>query len=230
MMGTHLVGGMIVCLTGCVQLVGAIRQHIPMLHRVIGYVYLIACTLAAVGGLTFIFHRGCVGGRPMDAGFGLYGTCVLYCAAHTLFCARSRDFSSHREWALRLFALAIGSWLFRLENGFLHLFMHDVGHTEEFRGWADYAMDYFFFVPNLIVVELYLAHTKRNVLTVRGQYSELGTQREALTQGDEEEARVSGSQWIPKSPMGKVGAIVFLYSTIIAVCVGTYSFVGVLEK
>ena len=58
--------------------------------------------------------------------------------------------------ALRLFALAIGSWLYRMEYGFWLLLVGDLGHTDDFRGGFDYVTAFFFYVPNLLVVEALL--------------------------------------------------------------------------
>ena len=34
------------------------------------------------------------------------------------------------------------------------------GHTDDFRGWFDYFMDFWFYLPNLVVVEIILAEYK----------------------------------------------------------------------
>ena len=54
----------------------------------------------------------------MDIGFGLYGALMVLAAIQTFRYARARSLSRHRTWALRLFALAIGSWLYRMDYGF----------------------------------------------------------------------------------------------------------------
>lgn len=181
----------------------------------------------------------------MDVGFGLYGLCVLICAVQAVHCAYIRQYSTHREWALRLFAFAIGSWLFRLENGFLYLFTGDGGHTDGFRGWADYLMDYFFFVPNWIVVELYLAWTRgggggganindgREAAAAGGLgYSELEMQQEALTgdvAGGGPSASVSPASWTPTTEKGRMLLNCVLLSAIALILVGTFSFVSILD-
>jgi hypothetical protein len=70
--------------------------------------------------------------------------------------ARARRLEQHRAWALRLFALAIGSWLYRMEYGFWLLLVGDLGHTDNFHGGFDQVMAFFFYVPNLLVVEALL--------------------------------------------------------------------------
>lgn len=54
----------------------------------------------------------------MDIGFGLYDILMLICAILTIRSNRAGEYSKHRVWAIRLFALAIGSWLYRMDYGY----------------------------------------------------------------------------------------------------------------
>ncbi|WP_375431825.1 DUF2306 domain-containing protein [uncultured Friedmanniella sp.] len=154
--GLHFFAGGVILVLGCVQLITRVRQRYPAVHRVLGRVYVTASLLAGVGGLGFILVKGTVGGAVMDVGFGLYGVLMIVCAAQTYRHARARRIEVHRAWALRLFALAIGSWLYRMDYGFWLLLMGPVGHTETFTGPFDEVMAFFFYVPNLLVVEAVL--------------------------------------------------------------------------
>lgn len=62
----------------------------------------------------------------------------------------------HRAWALRLFALAIGSWLYRMDYGFWLLLTDGAGHTRDFRGPFDLVMAFWFYVPNLLVAQAFI--------------------------------------------------------------------------
>lgn len=154
--GLHFLAGGIILILGCIQLLPSIRRHAPRLHRVSGRVYLLACLTTSIGGLIFIVARGTIGGALMDLGFGLYGVLMFACTVQTYRYARRQEFARHRSWALRLFALAIGSWLYRMEYGLWFMFADAVGHQDDFRGWFDGFMAFFFFLPNLLVVELIL--------------------------------------------------------------------------
>jgi hypothetical protein len=59
-----------------------------------------------------------------------------------------------------LFALAIGSWLYRMDYGFWLLFTDGLGHTDTFHGPFDYFMDFWFYIPNLLVAELFIRRQK----------------------------------------------------------------------
>jgi hypothetical protein len=89
----------------------------------------------------------------MDVGFSLYGALMILAAVETVRHARAGRVDTHRVWALRLYALAIGSWLYRMDYGFWLLLADGAGHTRDFRGPFDQVMVFFFYVPNLLVVE-----------------------------------------------------------------------------
>ena len=157
---THFVAGGIILLLGPIQLIGRVRRAAPALHRWLGRIYVAAAFLAGLGGLAFILVNGTIGGRAMDLGFGLYGGLMVLASVQTWRHARARrepgQLASHRAWAIRLFALAIGSWLYRMEYGFWFLAADGAGHTHLYRGWFDYLMDVFFYLPNLAVAEAFI--------------------------------------------------------------------------
>ena len=151
--GLHFAAGGIILALGCIQFVGSIRSRYPAVHRWIGRVYVTAAFLAGIGGLTFIVTKGTIGGTTMDVGFGIYGVLTAAAAIQTYRHARARRLDTHRAWAMRLFALAIGSWLYRMDYGFWFLLADGAGHLKDFSGPFDKVMAFFFYVPNLLVVE-----------------------------------------------------------------------------
>ena len=125
-------------------------------------IYVTCATLAGAGGLSFILAKGTIGGPVMDAGFGLYGMLVVTAAALTFVRARQGRTEAHRAWAIRLFALVVGSWLYRMEYGFWFLTADGAGHVPDFSGPFDKVMTFFFYLPNLAVAELFIrARTAR---------------------------------------------------------------------
>jgi hypothetical protein len=151
--GVHFAAGGTILALGCIQFVGWIRSGYPAVHRWVGRVYVTAAFLAGIGGLTFIAAKGTIGGATMDVGFGIYGVLTAAAAIETYRHARARRLDVHRAWAMRLFALAIGSWLYRMEYGFWFLVADGAGHAKDFSGPFDKLMAFFFYVPNLLVVE-----------------------------------------------------------------------------
>src|SRR5690606_13568844 len=104
----------------------------------------------------FIFLKGTIGGLLMDIGFGLYGVLMFVAAVQTYRHAWGKRMEKHRAWALRLYALAIGSWLYRMDYGFWLLLTDGLGHTQQFTGVFDKVMFFFFYIPNLLVAEAFI--------------------------------------------------------------------------
>lgn len=154
--GAHFATGGILLLLGPIQLIGTVRRAVPALHRWLGRLYVLAAGIAGAGGLGFILAKGTVGGAPMSLGFGLYGALMVVAAGFTYSHARARRLEQHRAWAIRLFALAIGSWLYRMEYGFWFLAFGRIGHTGTFSGWFDIVMAFFFYLPNLAIAEAFI--------------------------------------------------------------------------
>lgn len=154
--GLHFAAGGIILALGCIQLIGAVRDRWPAVHRWTGRVYVVASMLAGIGGLTFIVSKGTIGGAVMDAGFALYGVLTVLAAVQTIRHARAGRMEAHRAWALRLFALAIGSWLYRMDYGFWVMLTDGVGHEKYFTGPFDRVMAFWFYLPNLLVAEAFI--------------------------------------------------------------------------
>lgn len=152
----HFATGAVILLLGPIQLIGGLRRRWPAFHRWGGRLYVLTAAIAGLGGLAFIASKGTIGGAQMNAGFGLYGVLVVLAAFETYRNARGLRFEQHRAWAIRLFALAIGSWLYRMDYGMWLTAANGLGHTNHFRGPFDIVMSFFFYVPNLAVAELFL--------------------------------------------------------------------------
>jgi hypothetical protein len=160
--GLHFGFGAVLLLLGPIQLIARVRQRHPVLHRWTGRVCATAAFVTGIGGLVYIVFRGTVGGPGMSAGFALYGALMAVAAEETVRHAMARRLAQHRAWAIRLFALAIGSWLYRMDYGFWRLLAGGVGHTKRFDGWFDMIMVFWFYLPNLAVAEFFIQGRQRN--------------------------------------------------------------------
>ncbi|TAI60178.1 hypothetical protein CWO89_42150 [Bradyrhizobium sp. Leo170] len=154
--GLHFAAGTVLLLLGPLQLISAVRARAPAFHRWVGRLYALSALMAGLGGLAFIAVQGTIGGTPMNIGFSLYGALTAIAAVATFWHARGKRFEQHRAWAIRLFALVIGSWLYRMDYGFWALLGHNMGHTPTFDGGFDVVMAFFFYIPNLIVAEAFI--------------------------------------------------------------------------
>jgi len=169
-MGLHFFAGATLLLLGPIQLIGAVRRRAPRVHHWIGRLYALAAFSAGVGGLIFIALKGTVGGVAMTVAFAMYGALMVLAAVQTVRHAMARRIDIHRAWAIRLFALAIGSWLYRIGYGLFFAIAgtDHPGHTEAFSGWFDYIMDFAFFIPPLIIAEMFI-RARRTEATTAGR-------------------------------------------------------------
>ena len=155
-LGLHFLAGAIILLLGSVQLIERVRARHPGFHRWVGRIYVAASILAALGGVVFIVLHGTIGGLVMNIGFFLYGLLMAVAAVETVRHARAERTEVHRAWALRLYVLATGSWLYRMEYGFWFLFTGGVGSTPNLTGPFDQVMAFFFYLAPLAVLEFVL--------------------------------------------------------------------------
>jgi hypothetical protein len=165
--GLHFFAGAVLLLLGPIQLIKQVRAKAPAVHRWIGRVYAFAAFAAGAGGLTFIAIKGTVGGPMMSIAFAAYGALMVLASVQTVRHAMARNIDVHRGWAIRLFALAIGSWLYRIGYGlfFATMGQDNPGHTEDFVGWFDFVMDWAFFVPPLIIAGMFIRARRAQATT-----------------------------------------------------------------
>ena len=156
----HFLAGGTLLMLGPIQLIASIRERWRGVHRWTGRVFVTAALATAIGGLTFVALTGTIGGGIMDVGFALYGALMVLAAVQTIRHARGGRFDEHRAWGIRLFALVIGSWLYRIEYGFWFMVGDGAGHSDLFRGPFDYFMDFAFYLPNLAVAEVFVRATR----------------------------------------------------------------------
>lgn len=154
--GAHFATGALLLFLGPLQLLRGVRERWAAVHRWLGRLTVVAAALTGVAGCGFIVMQGTIGGAPMNVGFGLYGVLMTVAAVQTARFARARQLERHRAWALRLYALIIGSWLYRMEYGFLFALARGAGHSRNYDAAVDVVMAFFFYVPNLALVEAWL--------------------------------------------------------------------------
>jgi hypothetical protein len=166
--GMHYFTGAVLVLAWPILLSSRIRVRHRTAHRWTGRVYVAAGFLAGVGGLSFILaHHN--GGAPHIA-FAAWGGVMMLSAVMAYVHARAKRFERHRAWAIRLFAMVLGSWVFDLEyqawgdlTGGIGIADPDSGVLGPF----DYALLYLFFVPNLLVAEFFIRNKHKRIVLPR---------------------------------------------------------------
>lgn len=142
------------------QFAARIRRSKPRLHRTIGKVVLAAIAVAGVAGLvlSFVNEAGLVG----VFGFGGLALAWLGSATCAYRAARSRDFTNHRRWAIRTFALTYAGVTLRLQTiVFVTLQVALGADAGAAFDRAYYVVTFSCWVPNLVVAEWYLRRGNR---------------------------------------------------------------------
>jgi len=157
--GMHFFMGMVLVLVWPILFSTRIRARHRSVHRWTGRVYVTAGFLAGTGGLSYILARHT--GEPAHIAFALWGSLMMLSAVQAYVHGRAKRFDQHRAWAIRLFAMVLGAWLYDLEAWAWMNLASGVGMTEKEDGPVDYLLFYFFFLPNLLVAEFFIRNKQR---------------------------------------------------------------------
>lgn len=162
--GMHYFMGMVLVLAWPILFSTKIRARHRRVHRWTGRVYVSAGFLAGVGGLSYIVSHGAFI-PPASVAFAIWGLVMMCCAVMAFIYARARRFDLHRAWAIRLFAVVLGSWLFDIEY---ETWKHLTGGlglgADGISGPVLYAILYLFFVPNLLVAEFFIRNKHKRLV------------------------------------------------------------------
>jgi hypothetical protein len=110
----HVLMAAVITFGGLVQLVPAIRNRRPALHRWNGRLYLLSALALALGGLWMTWGRGTWLNLIGAIGITLDALLIMGFAGLAWQAARLRRFVDHRRWAIRLFAVASAVWFMRV--------------------------------------------------------------------------------------------------------------------
>lgn len=109
----HILPGLVVLTLGPLQFVAPLRARFPGLHRWTGRLLLTAAIPVGLSGLFFGVLVPYAGLSEMVPS-AIFGGLFLVTIAQAFRAIRRRDMRRHREWVLRLFALAMGVGTIRL--------------------------------------------------------------------------------------------------------------------
>jgi hypothetical protein len=166
--GLHFAMGVVLVLAWPILLSARIRARHRAVHRWTGRIYVVAGLLAGIGGTSFILTHGAYTPSASIA-FGVWGAVLMLCSVMAYLHARAKRFDLHRAWAIRLFAMVLGSWLFDLEFRAWKDLAGGAGIGQgDSIGLFDYAILYLFFVPNLLVAEFFIRNKHRKIALQRG--------------------------------------------------------------
>ncbi|WP_171209183.1 DUF2306 domain-containing protein [Ruegeria sp. HKCCA6948] len=153
----HIIAGTLLVALVPLQLLKPIRLRFTRFHRTLGASLVALALVTALAGMTYIPLRGTIGGPVMSVAFFLYGLCLFTSALMVARMALSGDRAGHWAWGLRLFWLALGSWLYRVHYTLWYLLTGGLGSQPDFLGPFDLVQNFAFFVPYLLAVQIWIA-------------------------------------------------------------------------
>lgn len=109
---THFGVGALVLTIGPFQFVPGLRSSFPVVHRWIGRLYVAGCLTSGVAG--FVLASNTNAGAVAQTGFSLLAIFWLVSTTIAFLKARSRDFSAHRQWMIRSYALTLAAVTLRI--------------------------------------------------------------------------------------------------------------------
>jgi uncharacterized membrane protein len=148
----HVAGAATALLVGPVQLLPWVRRRFPAVHRMLGRVYVVGCLAGGVGGLVMAF--GSTAGPIATVGFASLAVCWIVANVQGWRLAVARRFDDHRAWMLRSFAMTFAAVTLRIY--IVVLPMLGMAEIDAYRASAFLA-----WIPNLLLVELYLRDRSR---------------------------------------------------------------------
>ncbi len=159
----HVIPGMIFMVLGPLQFVRSLRAKHPGVHRWSGRIFLTASAVIGVTGLTMAL-RGTIGGWDEKSAILLFGIFFLIALGKALWHAMHREFTQHREWMIRGYAVGLAVATIRpiMASFFAVAVMQ--GHTPEpskFFGTAFWIG----FTAQAIVAEIWVRRTRPATFT-----------------------------------------------------------------
>jgi uncharacterized membrane protein len=108
----HIATGTVTLAAGTLQVNAWIRTRWPVLHRVLGRVYVGAVLLSSVSGLAMAIQSP--SGLVAQTGFGAMAVLWFACTAVAYRHIRTGDRSAHRDWMIRSYALTLAAVTLRI--------------------------------------------------------------------------------------------------------------------
>lgn len=150
----HVYTSMLVLLAGFTQFSPSLLRHSPQWHRRLGWLYVIVVMgLAAPSGLVMGWYAN--GGVSSRMAFCLLAVLWFWSTLKAVLSAYRRDFTAHRAWMIRSFALTLSAITLRAWKYVLVALLHprpmDVYRTVAWLSW----------IGNIVVAEIIIHQIKK---------------------------------------------------------------------
>jgi uncharacterized membrane protein len=154
----HILPAMLFMALGPLQFVRSLRAHYPQVHRWSGRIFLTASAVIGVTGLTLAFGKT-IGGVDEKAAITLFGSFFLIALAKGLWHTLRREFTQHREWMIRGYAIGLAVVTIRPIMGTFFAVAVLQGHRPEPREFFGTAF-WIGFTLQTIAAEIWVNYTR----------------------------------------------------------------------
>lgn len=140
----HAGGGLIALVLGPLQFLGPLRRRVPLVHRMVGYGYVLSVAIGAAGAL--VLAQTPVGAGANAFAFYMLAFIWVFSTAMALWNARTKRWRRHRTWMIRSFALTFAAVTLRAGMPVLGWLGFAPSEFYTIAAWASWTI-------NLILVE-----------------------------------------------------------------------------
>jgi uncharacterized membrane protein len=105
----HVLGGATFGILGPLQFGRVLMRKYGRLHRVTGRVFVAAGAMISLSSLTLLWHFPDTYSVAMNSGRLLFGIALGVALAIAMQAIRQRDFTGHRNWMIRAYAIGMGA-------------------------------------------------------------------------------------------------------------------------
>lgn len=140
----HAVGGLVALMLGPWQFLTPLRKHLPVVHKIIGYGYIVAVAVGAAGAAVIAQTPGGVGANAFA--FNMLAILWIISTAVALGCALAKQWPLHQKWMIRSFALTFAAVTLRAGMPVLGWLGFSPSEFYTIAAWASWTV-------NLILVE-----------------------------------------------------------------------------
>lgn len=163
MFAVHVLLAAVITLGGLMQLVPALRQRLPVLHRWNGRLFVATAIVMALGGLWLTWGRGTYLSTISAVSVSINGLLILVCCAIAWLMAVRKNFEAHQRWAMRAFLVVNGVWFLRIGlMAWVLVTGGGIGMNKTLSGPADVFLQFGSYLVPLAVHEAYLWAKRRS--------------------------------------------------------------------
>lgn len=156
MFALHVLAAAVMTAGGMLQLLPALRQKWPKVHRWNGRLFIVTALSLAFGGLWLVWGRGSYLNLTGAIGISLNALLIISFASMAWQTATKKKFADHRLWAMRLFIVANAVWFMRLGYMIWGVGTGGIGIGDAMDGPYDYFLAFGNSLVPLAIIETYL--------------------------------------------------------------------------